>query len=554
MMASMRSLLAMLPLLAAPGLAQTHDSPAFEDASAELGVLFQDFGGSWGMQMGGGMAWFDCDGDGDDDLFLAASNGQNRLFEATPAAFVDRTAGAGVETLGNFDPVAVAPADYDDDGAVDLYVLTTAKNVLLRNDGDGTFTDVTAAEGVAGGFAWSEAGSWADFDLDGDLDLYVGNYVRTVSFPYHDGEPNLFFESLHAGGPGGFVERAAELGVDCTGVFGPSDPKFPQFVSPEGAPAQGLTLSVCSLDFDEDGDPDLHVGNDFGMWVLPNALYRNDTASGTLAFQDVAAATGFDQRPQYNMGISPADFDHDGDWDYYLSNLGANVMLRNDGGVFTDVTREVGAAEAKNPDGTQLYSTWATIWADFDNDTWQDLFVVNGFVPASLFLDNDPREANALYRNREGQELRRFGDAVSGIADEGPGRGAAWTDVDGDGRIDVYTTNNLQVAVALPQDASRLWRNALPSSNHWLELRLRGTASNREGVGARVEAELPSGVVLKRQVLADTVFLCSSSRMVHLGLGGATTVDLTVRWPSGTVQVLSDVPADQRMLIVEPNP
>ncbi len=538
-----------LLLLTLPATPQGAPGQAFRDASEDYGVLFFDGGGSFSSQMGGGTAWFDCDGDGDDDLFVAHAGGANRLFRHMGDAFEDVTAGAGIQTSGNFDPMGASSADFDQDGRADVYLFTTGPNALFRNLGGGAFADVAAAAGVDGGDKFTTAASWSDFDLDGDLDLYVGNYIRVLNFPYHYGEPNQLFVNEGAA----FVERAAQLGVDNSGVFGPPNPHIPEYVSPEGEATAGCTLSVATTDYDQDGYPDVQVGNDFGMWVLPNALYRNASAGGALAFDDVTAATGFDVRPQYNMGVNAADFDHDGDWDFYLSNLGDNVLLRNEGGAFVDATYELGPAEGTNPAGTALYSSWATVWADFDNDTWEDLFVVNGFIPAAPFISNDLREPNALWQSVDGQHFRRLLHRHSGLDDEGAGRGGAAVDVDGDGRIDLYTSNNQQIATAADTDASRLWVNEMaPEENGWVELRLLGRFSNLEGIGARLEAAV-GGDVLRRAVLADTVYLSGSTKMVHFGLGTADRIDrLTVHWPAGPVQDVLRVPSGDLGVLREP--
>ncbi|MEM7307463.1 MAG: CRTAC1 family protein [Planctomycetota bacterium] len=530
--------------------------PIFEDASEDAGVLFFDGGGGLSVQMGGGTAWFDFDGDGDDDLFVTHAEGDNRLFRNDGGAFEDVSAGAGLATVGARDPLGASPADFDQDGRCDVYVTTTSYNMLLRNMGGGLFKDVAKKEAVTGGEAFSTAASWADFDLDGDLELYVGNYVREPSFPYQVGEPNHLFVNPGKSGGSKFIERAAELGVSNEGVFGPSDPAHPEFVSPEGQPTAGLTLSVATLDYDDDGRPDLQLGNDFGAWVLPNALYRNATTSGELAFEDVSAATGFDQRPHYDMGISASDFDHDGDWDFYLSNLGDNLLLRNEGGVFVDEVYALGPVEGWNPESEKFVTSWATVWRDLDNDTFDDLFVVNGLIPTHPLLANDIRQPNAVWKNIEGEYFLRLPDWLSGAGDAGPGRGAGACDVDGDGLLDVYTTNNRQIPQGLPEDANRLWRSAAlgVEGKHWLALRLRGRhrLSNADGIGARLEAHLGE-LVLKRQVLGDTVYLSSSSREAHFGLGDAERVDrVVVRWPSGLVQELLDVASGQRLALTEP--
>jgi len=545
--------LALAPALAA---GETH----FFDGSSTFGAEFQHASGPTTFGMGAGVAWLDCDGDGDEDLLCTSGDGAHRLLRRDAAGFVDVTPGGGLAPLQVPDNIGVAVADFDQDGLPDVYLTNRGANVLGRNHGDGSFEDVTDAVGV-GSPGWSTSASWADFDLDGDLDLYVGNYVGEIQFPYHVGEPNdLYLNEGTAEGPA-FVERGAELGVDGMGVYGRPDvpPELVRTVgTPQlGAPTAGCTLSTCTVDYDEDGDADLMVGNDFGMWVLPDVCYRNDgEPGGALAFTDVTLAVNFDLRPAYNMGINAADYDHDGDWDLYLSNLGDNVLMRNDGGVFSDATYTAGPVDGVVDGGDLLLTSWGTVWADFDNDGWEDLFVVNGHIPAASFIDNATESPNNLWLNRGDGTFERVDPTLSGLADLGAARGMAASDVDGDGWMDLYVMNNGHASIAHPGDRCRLFVNRGKlgdPGNHWLSLRLIGTSSNVEGLGARVEALTPTAL-RKRQVLGDPVYISAGTRRVHFGLGAERRVDvLTVHWPSGIVQELLDVPADEHREVREPS-
>jgi len=527
---------------------------AFRDVSSDRGTLVTQVDGASTFMMSGGASWFDMDADGDDDLLVLSGNGSSNLFRNDGAGFTDVIVGSGFEALAGADPMGALPADYDNDGLVDVFVLSVGPNLVFQNMGGNTFQDVAPQLGLDGS-NWSAAASWADFDRDGDLDLYVGNYVSALNFPYHVGTPNELFINQGPGASPRFVDQATSLGVSDEGIFGPSVPGFP-FTSPQGQPTGGCTLSVSSLDFDEDGDHDIFVGNDFGLWVLPNRHYQNDLGSGGLAFSDQTAASGFAQIPHYNMGISAADYDHDGDWDFYCSNLGDNLLLRNDGGVFTEVAQMAGPVEGLDDSGILMLSSWASVWADFDADGWEDLFVSNGFVPAASFIANDPRAQSHLWMNRGGGVLDRVNPTRSGVGDRGLGRGAATADADGDGMLDLYTMNNGSLFYAQPGDACRLFENRIDPAllgRHWLRLRLRGRTSNGEGIGARVEAELPGGEVLKRQVLGDAVYLSSPSRAVHFGLGPHPVLDrLTVHWPSGIDQDLLRFPVNRHVDLVEP--
>ena len=545
------ALLLILPLAPSP------QETLFVDESETYGVSFKHGDSAFAYAMGGGSAWFDYDNDGDQDLFAANTDGRHELYRnINGVQFEIATEGSGLKNPSVDGTIGVIAADYDGDGWVDLFLASTNANRLMQNQGDGTFVDRAFEEGVASS-SWSAAAAFADFDLDGDLDLYVGNYVESLNFPYHYGGPNQFYENLGPDASPRFVERAAELGVDDVDVFGPTVPGFP-YISPEGQNTAGCTLSICTVDYDEDGDQDLLVGNDFGQWVTPNKLYRNDIDLGQgLAFTDVTVATGFDTDPHYNMGIAAADYDRDGDWDFYKSNLGDNLLLRNDGGTFSNVVYEAGPVSGVNDEGSLLLSSWGFVWADFDLDLDEDLYVVNGLIPAATFILNDTRAANDLHLNQGDGTFVRVAPEESGAADESVGRGVAPADVNRDGFMDFYVMNNGAAGVALPEDRSRLYiaqPDALDPSGQRraLQLELRAVKSPWQAFGARVTAEV-GGWTLKRQVLCDPVFVSSAAREVHFGVGTAVEVGrVTVDWPSGTEQRLVGVPAGAQLVVVEP--
>ncbi|MEM7305694.1 MAG: CRTAC1 family protein [Planctomycetota bacterium] len=526
-------------------------APWFEDLSNSTGTLFEHEDSAYSYAMGSGVAWIDIENDGDEDLVVVSAEGNSEVLRRDGLDFTDVTASSGIFVFHGNSPIGIIAADYDQDGLTDLYYCNTGHNSLFRNLG-GTFQDVAQSLNASGGDAWSASASFADFDVDGDLDIYVGNYIRQLQFPYHYGEPNVLLENRELTTFPQFIDVAPTLGVDNVGVFGPSLPGY-YYTSPEGEDTAGCTLSTCTLDYDEDGDPDLMVGNDFGQWIVSNAFYRNDATHGQMAFTDITSAIGFDTRPHYNMGIVPADYDHDGDWDFYHSNLGDNLLLRNDGGQLVDVTYSAGPVDGQNLQGDLLLSSWCMAFQDFNNDGWEDLLVVNGYIPASDFIDNDTRSPNHMWLNQADGTFRQIPELLSGMDDRGAGRGMAIVDLESDGLLDFYVQNNGADYVAAPQDRSRLFRNTgTYAPGQWLELDVAGRFSNGEGFGTRVDAHVGS-TLLKRQVLCDPVFISNSTRMVHFGLGDAQMVDrLELTWPSGIEQVLIDVPAGQRMGVLEP--
>jgi enediyne biosynthesis protein E4 len=533
-----------------------HGQTAYSEATDVAGVGFVHFDGAFAYSMGGGAAWFDMDLDGDEDLFTLGSASRHGMFQNNGGLFTDIVQSTGLTPTGSGSTVGVAGADFNNDGLTDLLLCNTGPNQLYQNNGNSTFTDVAQGVGMTGA-AWSACASWADFDLDGDLDVYVGNYVKALSFPYHIGDPNnLYINTATAAAPL-FVDQAVALGVDNAGAFGPSVPGFP-YIAPTGQVTAGCTLSVCTLDEDEDGDPDLLVGNDFGQWVLPNAFYRNDVDLGAgLAFSDISSATGFDQSAHYNMGINPADFDHDGDWDFYLSNLGENRLFRNDAGVYTDVAGQAGVLDGVHPVSGDLISSWGTSFGDMNNDGWEDLVVVNGWIPAALFITNEKRAVNHLFLNNHDGTFTPIAEAASGMADDMVGRGIAVTDLEKDGFLDHYVMNNGASSVALTGDRCRFYKNegtlATPGAANWLELHLVGRFGNISGLGARIDLTA-GGTTWKRQVLGDPVFASSSSRTAHFGMGAEKVAELVaIDWSRGTHQELVGIPAGNYFEVIEPS-
>ncbi len=542
-------------LLAPAALAAQGSATHFDDVSAIAGVEFSHQDGAFSYAMGGGAAWFDIENDGDPDLFTTSSTARHALYRYNGVKYVNIIHGSGIAVVPSTDTIGVIAADYNQDGFVDLFLTNTGPNQLYRNNGNGTFTDVAPELGLDSD-AWSTSASWADFDRDGDLDLYVGNYIVQLNFPYHIGEPNLFYLNVGTATEPVFAERAESLGIDDTDIFGPTVPGY-IWASPEGEATAGCTLSVCTLDFDEDGDQDLMVGNDFGLFVTPNKLYRNDTPpGGTVTFTDITYERGYEDPPHYNMGINPADYDHDGDWDFYMSNLGDNPLMQDDGtGNYQNVVYAAGPVEGQNDDQTLLLSSWGTVFRDFDNDGWEDLAVGNGLIPAADFILNDSRAENHLWLNQRDGTFVRVDPELSGMNDPGATRGLVEADVNNDGWLDLYTMNNGAGGVGFPEDRCRLYLNngtLGDPNNGWLKLHLRGRLSNLEGIGTRIDAFV-GDQVQKRQVLADPIFISSPSRIVHFGLGlepDATRLEL--HWPSGVYQELHRLPGKAAYDVIEP--
>ncbi|MBN2130514.1 MAG: CRTAC1 family protein, partial [Sedimentisphaerales bacterium] len=428
--------------------------------------------------------------------------------------------------------------DYDNDGDLDFYATAFGPNTLYRNNGDGTFTDVTAAAGVAGGdFDWSTSTGFFDYDNDGDLDLYVANYLEYRNFtdPWcgfkkpgyrmycnptnFDAQADRLFRN---NGDGTFTDVSREAGI----------------ANPAG---KGLGVAVC--DFDRDGFPDIYVAND----MVRNFLYRN---LGDGAFQDVSygAGVGFDGdgMPQAGMGAHCRDFDGDGWPDLWVTNYSdeLNTLYRNmgEGLLFEDVSAGVGLLSSHLPlgFGTRLF--------DYDNDGDLDIYVTNGHVVDNVELyrpDLSYAQKDLLYENDGNGRFRDISEQ-SGPAFQikRVGRGLAMADYDNDGDLDIAILNQGQPATLL--------RNEVGAGNNWITIRAVGKRDNRFGMGAKVRIQAGG----KRQTgEIDNVGSYQSAHDVrlHFGLGAAKTIDeITVEWPDGTTQALNDVAVNQFLTIEQP--
>jgi hypothetical protein len=486
---------------------------------------------------GAGCVFFDYDGDGDLDLYLVngrfhpefshvrgrrlAGKLANALYRNDgDGTFTDVTDAAGVGDRG-YGMAAVA-ADYDNDGDPDLFVTNYGRDSLYRNNGDGTFTDVTGDAGV-GDSRWTVGASFFDFDRDGLLDLYVGGYLL------FDPEYRYYFAAEAFPGPLSYRGRADTL------YRNRGDGSFENVTEAAGVGnPDGRAMGVAACDIDSDGDDDLYVAND-GM---ENYFFRNQ---GDGSFENVALATGtaFGQNGEATSAMGPefGDFDLDGLVDLFVPDMGYGCLYRNTGkGWFEEKSAHLGVAAVLGQ-----YTSWSGNFFDFDNDGWLDIFVVNGDAHHL-----EPEE-DTLLLNRQGAGFEDI-SAKTGkaLGAKFVGRGSASGDFDNDGDLDLLVLNL--------NDRPRLLRNDIGNRNHWLELRLVGTASNRDAVGARVRLTA-GGHTQLRDVRTSSGYLSQSDPRLHFGLGSSAVVDrIEISWPSGTVQNLRKIDADRLLTVVEPEP
>ena len=502
----------------------------------------------------GGVALFDYDNDGWLDIYLingstfAALEGKEKPPDAAlfhnnqNGTFTDVTAKAGVAN-GRWG-FGVACGDFDNDGWEDLYVANFGKNRLYHNNGDGTFTDVAERMGAAIE-SWSTGATFGDYDGDGDLDLFVAGYVEFD--PARPPEPHAtstgdkycFYRSQPVMcGPRGLKGAGDHLLRNDGGKF--TDISKQAGVADEKG-YYGFGAAFCDLD--DDGKLDLAVAND----STPRYLYRN---RGDGTFEDISFVSGFalneDGREQAGMGLAVGDYDNDGKPDLYITNFSddSNALYHNDGGgVVTDVTFAAGHGTPTIP-----FLGWGAGFLDFDNDGLKDVFVVNGHVyPQVDQYDWGTTWAQRplLFKNVNGKVFDLMPAAIrSGLAVVKSARGAAFGDIDNDGRVDVVINNCDDVPTVL--------RNETKSSNHWLSVKLiGGKQSPRDAIGATVWVTA-GGKRQRADVISGGSYCSQSDLRLHFGLGSAPKVDkLEVRWPSGTKEEIAVDGVDRLMTVSE---
>jgi hypothetical protein len=516
----------------------------------EWGLAFRHHDGSSGRHYmvetnGSGVVLFDYDDDGDEDVFLGdganlpgtlrgdtSQAPSSRLFRNDGGVFADLTEGARIE-IGVYVSGGAA-GDVDGDGDLDLYVTAFGANLLWRNDGDGSFTEIGGVAGVDDS-SWSSSAAFADVDHDGDLDLYVANYVdftlsnhkacgdparRLVGYCGPDvyrPSPDRFYRNR---GDGTFEDATRQAGLDV---------------------AAGAGLALSFADLDDDGWIDLYVAND----LTPNFLFKN--RGGTFEDISLLSGTAYGDRgfAEAGMGVAAGDYDGDGDLDLVVSNYEGETqaLYANGGGaIFTDKRYVAGLAEP-----TLRRLAFGIAFADLDHDGDLDLVVANGHVRENA-ADFDAlsryRQPNQVFENRsenrsENRGGRFFEVPQPGWGHTGASRGLATGDLDGDGDLDLVITN--------VGDEVEVYENLLEGAGAWTRVDLRASVGNRFGVGARIELEA-GGRRQIREVTAGSSYMSQSALTAHFGLGAALRVErLTVRWNGDRIRIVGALPAGLRL-------
>jgi len=496
----------------------------------------------------GGLAVIDFDGDGWPDLFctngaslpaMSKSGAEfwNRLYRNNrDGTFSDVTQKAGLAGEGY--SMGAAVGDYNNDGNEDLFVAGVHGNHLYRNNGNGTFTDVTQQAGLAGSGslgrpAWSVAACWIDYDNDGHLDLFVSNYCDWApgSDPICGGMEQQARAYCH---PDKYRAQPMQL------YHNNGDGTFTEVTRKQGLPnllGKGMGLAIA--DFANDGRPGIFVANDNAR----NLLLRNRGKGLEEVGLEAGVAYNGDGRNISGMGADFGDINGDGRPDIVMTGLKNetyDVFLNQGGGVFEDGSAQTGLLNLSRP-----WSGWGCGLVDLDNDGWLDLFVAGGG------LDINDAQTNRIFLNdAANKHAGRFVDASveggTGAGQPALHRGAVFADFDRDGRIDAAVT-------ALNAPIELWWNRSAQASpaRHWLQLRLTGRQSNRSAIGAVIRCQA-AGQTQTRTVSNSVGYASSSDLTAHFGLGEGTSAAIEIRWPSGTVQSLGTVAADQRLNIIEP--
>ena len=537
-----------------PSVAET--IPYFTDQTQQAGIHFKHTNGASEQKylpetMGSGGLFFDYDNDGHLDIYLVNSGDLsgtpqphrhpdhiNVLYRNKgDGTFVDVTADAGLQQNRGYGMGCLA-ADYDNDGDADLYLTNYGKNQLYRNNGDGTFTDVTSHAGVGDG-NWSVSASFGDFNLDGYLDLYVANYLDYQLETVHA----CFLEGVHI-----YCGPHEYPGVRDTLYRNNGDGTFTDVTARAGVNNTGKGLGVLFTDYNDDGYPDIFVAND----AVPDFLYHNNT-DGT--FTDTAATAGVaynsEGRATASMGIASGDYDNDGVSDLFITNfsLEINSLFHNDGdGFYTMATFEAGLADSSF---SQL--GFGTQFLDADNDGTLDLFVANGHVWDNV-SDITPslsyKQRCQIFKNSGSRQFKDISETAGPFFKRAVvARGVAIGDYNNDGAMDILVTRCGEAPVLLRNDSQ---------IHNWVKIRLVGTESNRDGIGAKVWMHTKETTQF-REAICGGSYASGSEPTLHFGIGTQDTIrSIKVKWQSGHTQTLdfsdTDSPTNRGVRIIENHP
>lgn len=472
---------------------------SYIEVSAEAGITHHFFNPN---QEGGSVSFFDFNNDGWDDLYVTGGGLPDKLFENLGnGKFKDVTTETGIDQLANINTMSSYAADLDNDGYSDIFISTNIDDtcyVLWNNQG--TSFELGTLNGLTEEF-YGTSIAVGDYDLDGDLDVYVGNYRSVTQDVFYKNNGDRTFTNI-----------------------------APKTV---GDDSKGAAWAVAFSDWDRDNDVDLFVVNDFGNILLPNKLFQNNHPINT--FTEISESVGFNAIMD-GMSIGIGDFDEDGDLDYYCSNTGSNKFFVNENNSFVDRATELGITV---DDGT----SWGSVFTDYNNDTYLDLLVMNG----PIGLRDDYEHKNKLFKGN-GSSFEDVSES-EGVSSSFNSRGVALSDFDNDGHVDFAAA-----VLDVQRKSSKhmlLYKNVNNHNANWLQIDLQGTENNSDGYGSFVEIEVAGRKFLKEQFGGGS-FMATQSKTHHFGLGNYTSIDkLNVTWPGGNSTTYSNLKSKKRYRVVE---
>ncbi len=487
--------------------------------------------------MGGGLAFFDYNNDGLEDIYYTGGADTDKLYKNLGnGLFKDVSSQSGILSITmDFMTAGVVNADINNDNCEDIFVTVFDEfqnNLLFLNNCDGTFTEISNAANIIE-TAKSVSATFIDINNDGFIDIYVGNYIDESSFIFdNNGEvigfdhtcfPNFLYKN---NGDNTFTEMAFDYGVNDT----------------------GCALAVIASDFDQDGDTDIYIANDFGEFITPNILYENKIESQS--FVKVPDSLGLNVEI-YAMGIAIADFDNDLDLDFYITNLGKNVLLENNNGIFSDKAEVMGAMDEFAAEGSRS-TGWGTFFFDYQNDGYLDIFNANGFIGAADFLNTTSFDPNTILKSNSALNFTDESDALN-INSTLINRGAAYADFDNDGDLDFSVVTVKSSATA---DATNIhfYENKIDNNNTWLQVDLEGTITNKTAYGTQVLVYTNEHIYMQELISGGT-HASQNSQILHFGLGTSTKIDsIKIKWPLSQLQTFFNIPIKKRIAIIEQSP
>ncbi len=485
---------------------------------------------------GGGAVFFDSNNDGFDDLYITSGQAIDQFYvNQQDGTFKEQAIDAGFGLTSTHYTTGAFAGDINNDGHIDLYVTVRGdlytpftKNFLYINLGDGTFVDIWPHAGIQDA-VYSIGGTFIDYNQDGLLDIYVTNYVDKTGFLLSDDGEIIGYD--HECFQNQLYKNKGNLSFERIDV---------------GVTNDGCSLSAIASDLNNDDRLDLMIANDFGEDIQENTSYLNLYPEA--AFANVGAQIGTDQAI-YGMGIAAGDFDNDQDIDYYMTNFGANILLENNNGSFSDVAIEKGCEDEWYFSEDRTAIGWGCFFADLDNDTYQDLYIGNGFVPSPDFLNSTYGQPDKLYRNIDGQGFTEI-TFQAGIENMDESRGVIYSDYDNDGDLDIFV-----VVQNIPQIggswASRLYQNISPQKNY-LQVNLKGNNINKSAFGSRVTLHCGEKKYLQEK-LNGSSHASQNTEILHFGLDTISMIDsIIVDWPGLSINdTIYNIMSNQRITIEE---